>query len=225
MLEIGAGDGRLTAELGRAARRVWAIELDAELAAGLRLRFCDANVVVIEGDARVEPLPLEPFRVLANLPFRGTAAFLRRLLDDPAGGLTRADVIVEWDAARKRSAVWPSTQLGVSWGAWFTFAAERRLPAACFVPRPSVDAGLLTIRRRELPLVHIGEAPHFRSFVRAGFAAPTVRQGLAGRVSSRVLKRLADVCGFPRDAAGRELDVHQWAALYRAAFPRARLPV
>jgi 23S rRNA (adenine-N6)-dimethyltransferase len=228
VLEIGAGDGRLTAELSHAARLVLAVELDPGLAAGLRRRFRGANVEVIEGDALAEPLTHEPFRVVANLPFHATAAILRRLFDDPGIPLTRADVIVEWRAACKRASVWPSTRLGVFWGAWFLFAAERRLPAGCFAPRPSVDAGVLSIRRRDRPLVPIEEAALFRRFVGAGFARTTVREGVRGRISPRALRRLADVYGFPRTAAARELDVHQWTALYAAgragASPRRASP-
>jgi 23S rRNA (adenine-N6)-dimethyltransferase len=214
VLEIGAGDGRLTAELARRGRYVVAVELDRELAAGLRARFAGANVEVVAGDALAQPLPREPFRVVANLPFHVTAAVLRRLLDDPRTPLTRADVIVEWGAARKRAGVWPSRQLGVTWGAWYAFVLERRLPASCFAPRPSVDAGLLSIRRREPPLVPAERAAEYRAFVRAGFSAPTLREGLRGHLPPRTLRQLADVYGFPRTAPPRELDVHQWAALF-----------
>jgi 23S rRNA (adenine-N6)-dimethyltransferase len=217
VLEIGAGDGRLTAELARAARCVIAVELDASLAAGLATRFDGRNVEVVAGDALTEPLPREPFRVVANLPFHVTAALLRRLLDDPHTPLTRADVIVEWGAARKRASMWPSTQLGVTWGAWYAFALERRLPASCFAPRPSVDAGLLSARRREPPLVPPDVAAQYRDFVRAGFSAPALRDGLRGRVAPRALKQAADLYGFPRAAAARDLDAHQWAALFARA--------
>jgi 16S rRNA A1518/A1519 N6-dimethyltransferase RsmA/KsgA/DIM1 with predicted DNA glycosylase/AP lyase activity len=39
VLDLGAGTGILTCELARRAERVWAVELDAELAAGLARRF------------------------------------------------------------------------------------------------------------------------------------------------------------------------------------------
>ena len=219
VLEIGAGDGRLTAELAAVARHVRAIELDPLLAARLRRRFQGANVTVVEADAVTLPLPREPFRVLANLPFHVTARMLRRLLDDPTELLTAADLIVEWGAARKRAQTWPSTLLGVTWGAWFTFAVARRLPAGCFSPRPRVDAGVLSIRRRPLPLVATSDLQRWRRFVRDGFARPRLRDGLGASVGERELRRLADVYGFRRDAAPRDLDVHQWAALFRASSP------
>ena len=75
VVDLGAGDGRLTAELARAAARVVAVELDQRLAASLRGRW--PNVEVVEGDARKGDLPREPFRVVANLPFHGTTEILR----------------------------------------------------------------------------------------------------------------------------------------------------
>jgi 23S rRNA (adenine-N6)-dimethyltransferase len=215
VLEIGAGTGRLTVELARRAGRVVAVEIDPKLAAALRRRFEATNVVVVRGAALEQPLPAEPFRVFANLPFHETNATLRYLLDDPSSALTRADLILQWDAARKRATAWPSTMRGAYWGAWYTLALVRRLPAGCFAPRPSVDAGLLSIRRRAVPLVPAAEAARYGRLLRAAFARPRLRDV----VPQRELKRLADVYGFPRGAAARELDAHQWAAVFRSVVP------
>lgn len=105
------------------------VELDAELAAGLRGRFDG----VVEGDALRVPLPRERFAVVANLPFGSGTAILRRVLD-PRVPLRRADVIVEWGLAAKRAAVWPSTQLSSYWSAWFELSLTRRLPRCVFAP-------------------------------------------------------------------------------------------
>ena len=55
VVDIGAGSGRLTAELARVARHVVAIELDPQLASGLRGRW--TNVQVVAGDALEVALP------------------------------------------------------------------------------------------------------------------------------------------------------------------------
>ena len=39
---------------------------------------------VVRADAASVPLPCEPFRVVANLPFHRATAILRHLLDDPS---------------------------------------------------------------------------------------------------------------------------------------------
>ena len=214
LLDLGAGTGHITAHLRWQGARVRAVELDPRFAAALRRRFAgDAGVSVVEADARSVELPREPFRVVANLPFAGSGAILDRLLE-PRGALRRADLIVEWGAARKRCEVWPATARGVIAGAFFHLQVERRLPAACFEPRPSVDAAVLVATRRLRPRVRREEAVAFERFVRGGFSAPRLRDALDGAVSPRRLRRLADQLAFARDAAPRSLDACQWVALF-----------
>jgi 23S rRNA (adenine-N6)-dimethyltransferase len=202
VVDLGAGTGRLTAELARVASRVVAVELDSALAARLHDRW--RNVVVVTGDATQVELPREPFRVVANVPFDRTTAILRRLLDDPRTPLERADLVVEWGVAVKRALPWPSTLNGVLWGAWYEAGVARRLPRTAFEPRPSVDAGVLVYARRAVPLVPEREWRRYREFVAAGF-----RRGIRAAAAPRALRRM----GF-EGAAARELDAYQWAALY-----------
>jgi 23S rRNA (adenine-N6)-dimethyltransferase len=192
VVDLGAGTGRLTAELARAARRVVAVELDPGLAARLHGRW--VNVEVVEADARKVELPREPFRVVANLPFAGTNEILRHLLDDPRVPLVRADLVVQWGVAVKRALPWPSTVNGVVWGAWYSTRVARRLPRNAFAPPPRVDAAVLVFERRPAPLVAIELAPGYRRFVARGF-----REG----------RRLVR-------AEPRELGPHEWAARYLA---------
>jgi 23S rRNA (adenine-N6)-dimethyltransferase len=205
VLDLGAGSGRLTTELARAADRVVAVELDARWAEHLRRRW--ENVEVVRADAATAPLPREPFRVVANLPFDRTTAILRHLLDDPGVPLTRADVIVEWSVAVKRALPWPSTVNDVLWGAWYSSAVTRRLPRSSFRPAPRVDAGVLVLERRASPLVPEECAESYRRFVAAGF-----RRGLRTVVPAQVLGRLALSRTQPR-----ELDAHAWAELFSRA--------
>jgi 23S rRNA (adenine-N6)-dimethyltransferase len=196
VLDLGAGTGRLTNELARCARRVVAAELDPGLAAALRNRW--SNVELVEGDAATMALPAEPFRVVANLPFSRTNDLLHRLLDDPRTPLERADLIVEWGVALKRSLPWPSSVSGVLWGAFYETSVTRRLPRSMFEPPPSVDAGVLVFRRRDVALIAEDRADEYRQFVIRGF-----RHGLA---SLR--------CGTPPGAIARDLDAHRWANLF-----------
>lgn len=202
VVDLGAGTGRLTAELARAARRVVAVELDPGLAARLQGRW--ANVEVVEADARDAQLPREPFRVVANLPFAGTNEILRHLLDDPRVPLVRADLVVQWGVAVKRALPWPSTVNGVLWGAWYCAAVTRRLPRGVFAPPPGVDAGMLGLSRRPVPLVPVERWESYRRFVAAGF-----RHGLRAIVPARLLRTLGLVRAQPR-----ELDAHAWAELF-----------
>jgi 23S rRNA (adenine-N6)-dimethyltransferase len=123
---------------------------------------------VTEGSALNVTLPGESFKVVANLPFDGATAILRRLLE-PHSALTTADVIVDWGLASKRAAVWPGTRLSAYWGAWFDLWIARRLPGCVFAPTPSVDAGVLRVVRRARPLVPVAESVAYERFLGRGY--------------------------------------------------------
>ena len=211
VLDLGAGRGIITAALRDAGARVVAVELDDDLTVALRDRF--AEVRVIHGDATRVALPREPFAVVANLPFASGTAILRRLLDDPAVPVRRVDAIVEWGLAEKRARVWPSTQLSCYWGAWHELSVARRIPRSAFAPPPSVDAAVFRAVRRAQPLVPPGEAAAYLGLLRLGFSSDAP---LRRRLPRGVVHRLAHELGFAPDAAARDLDALQWAALHRA---------
>jgi 23S rRNA (adenine-N6)-dimethyltransferase len=211
VLDLGAGRGIITAALRDAGARVVAVELDDDLTVALRDRF--AEVRVIHGDATRVALPREPFAVVANLPFASGTAILRRLLDDPAVPVRRVDAIVEWGLAEKRARVWPSTQLSCYWGAWHELSVARRIPRSGFAPPPSVDAAVFRAVRRPQPLVPPGEAAAYLGLLRLGFSSDAP---LRRRLPRGVVHRLAHELGFAPDAAARDLDALQWAALHRA---------
>ena len=179
VLDLGAGRGALTRALADAGARVRALELDPSALRQLETRFgADPSVEVVEGDATLVPLPVEPFAVVANLPFAAGTAILRRLLGDPRVPLTQLDAIVEWRLAAKRTAVWPSTLLGCAWGAWYELSLVRRVPRACFAPPPSVDAAVLRARRALGAAGRAGGGGRLR-----GAAAARVRRPGAARSS------------------------------------------
>jgi 16S rRNA A1518/A1519 N6-dimethyltransferase RsmA/KsgA/DIM1 with predicted DNA glycosylase/AP lyase activity len=110
--------------------------------------------------------------VFANPPFNRTSAILHQLLDDPAGGLVRADLVVQWQVARALARAGDEhgvDLVGASWAPWWTFRRGRRLPATLFRPAPSVDAAVLTVTRREPPELPGEAAPAFVRFVREHF--------------------------------------------------------
>ena len=210
IVEIGAGRGRLTAELARVARTVIAVEVDPLLARSLRDRW--THVDVVEGDATRIALPSEPFRVVANVPFHRTTAILHSLLDDPRTPLTRADLILEWAVAVRRGLPWPSTVNDVVWGAFYDASVSRRLPPAAFEPPPSVHAGVVVFRRRAEALVPPALVAEYHRFVAHGF-----RRGI-----EKVRGREQRTTLVERGATGRDLDAHAWAALFLGDRRRPR---
>jgi 23S rRNA (adenine-N6)-dimethyltransferase len=237
VVEIGAGDGRLTAALAAHASRVIAVELDPAFVGRLRARFDGVgNVEIVHGDIRTVGLPAAPFRAFGNIPFGVTNAVLRRLLDDPRGPLTRADLIVQHGAARKRAEPWPSTVLGLVWLPWWELTLSRRIPRTGFDPPPAVDAAVLHAQRRRPALLDVTEKGRFERLVRHAFERPTwpIARALRDVLPPLTWKRFARDRGLPLASTPRQLDVWDWVALFpvlrpatiraRRATPRGSVP-
>lgn len=216
VIDVGAGRGAIAAELVERGATVWAVESDPALASVLRDRF-GGRVRVLEADARRLRWPRDLFAVVANLPFAGGTEILSSLLGDPSLPLRRAEVVLQWEAAAKRAAIWPSTLLGVVWGALYELTLVRRLAPSAFAPPPAVDAGVLRAVRRPKPLVPVEDFPEYRAFVRHAF---DTHAPLRRVLPPRTAKRLADELGIAPGALPRDLDARQWAAAY-AAISRA----
>jgi len=220
VLEIGAGRGRLTLPLADAARRVVAVEIDAAFVSGLRQLFAGReHVQVVPSDFLKLPSPREPFRAFGNVPFALTTPILRRLLDDPTSGLTRADLILQYEAARKRASVWPGNLLSLGWLPWWEFALVRHLPAAAFTPRPSVDAGVLVITRRPQSLLPSDMRDAYRTFLRQWFprANLPVHRAFKGHLTPGAVRRVAREHGISSSSKASDLDVFDWVALFSAS--------
>jgi 23S rRNA (adenine-N6)-dimethyltransferase len=221
VVEIGAGSGALTRPLARHARRVIAVERDPIFVDHLRPAFASrSNVQIICANALHVPLPQEPFRVFGNLPFSFGTRILRRLLDDASSPLVRVDALVQLEMARKRAAIAPSTLVSLGWLPWWEFTIVRRVPRSAFRPVPSVDAAMLTIRRREPALLApSGRAAFVRLLARA-FASPDRPVNRLLQADRQRWSRLAEERGLIRDARPAELDVFDWIAVFELVGTR-----
>ena len=217
VIEIGAGEGALTRELAAAARRLIAVEVDPLLVSRLRRRFANhATVEIVEANVLQMTLPHNSFRAVGNMPFGITTSLFHLLLDDPVSALVRADLVVQREVARKRTAVPPRTLLTLSWSPWWKFAVTRPLPAAVFHPRPAVDASLLTVTRRNPALLPAERRRQYvtlleRAFRRAGEPLPGALRDVFSRSKTRrLLRRLS----IPISARPVDLTTEQWVAVF-----------
>lgn len=220
IIEVGAGDGALTVPLQRLARPLTAIEVDARRAHRLAQRTAKSTEIVVADFLR-HPLPRSPHVVVGNLPFHLTTATLRRLLH--GRGWTTAVLVVQWEVARRRAAVGGATMMTAQWWPWFEFALARKIPASSFRPRPAVDAGLLTITRRNRPLVDPADRVQYQTLVHRVFTG-------RGRGMAQILQRLPTPVpqnwlranGVAPTALPRQLSAAQWAALFEVTLAGAQ---
>ncbi|WP_293784994.1 23S ribosomal RNA methyltransferase Erm [uncultured Aeromicrobium sp.] len=217
ILEIGCGDGALTRPLSQLGRDLLAIDIDEHRVAGLRRTL--PHVRVRRDDAmRVR---LDRPVIVSNVPFHLTTPVLRRLLSAPRW--QEAVLLTQWEVARKRAGVGGRTMLTAQTAPWFTFALHGRVPAQGFRPMPSVDGGVLTISRRETPLVAPADRASYQRFVRAVFTGrgrgmAQILAAATGRSARQSQRALSDV-GVRPAALPRDLDPDQWAALWRGTRP------
>jgi 23S rRNA (adenine-N6)-dimethyltransferase len=266
IIELGAGDGALTAPLARLGRPLTALEIDPRRVRRLQARFAGSgsgpgsrsnantntnaglnsnsgsgsklrsgsgsglnsgaaskprsgsgSVSIVQADVLRHRFPATPHTIVGNVPFHLTTAIIRKLLSER--GWSSAVLIVQWEVARRRAGVGGASMLTAAWWPWYEFGLVRRIPAAAFRPVPSVDAGLLTMRRRAVPLVEGREG--YQAFVKQVFQAPGrgVEEMIArtGRVRRAELREWVRRSRIPARALPKDLTGEDWARLWDLA--------
>lgn len=217
IVEIGPGSGALTLPLAELGRAVTAVEIDGRLV-GLLRRRAPEHIRIVHGDFLKHRLPRTPHVVVGNLPFDRTTAVLRRLLY--TGHWSDAVLLTQWEVARRRAGVGGATMMTAQWWPWYRFGLEGRVPASAFEPSPGVDGGLLTIARRERPLVDPGARRSYANLIHAVYTGKgrgieqILTRMLHGR--SHTVRRWLTEQRVRPTALPRDLTASQWAALYEA---------
>ena len=189
VLEIGPGEGSLTAALAARADQVYAVEIDPELAAQLTGRF--SNVQVVTGDALKVELP-ECNKIVSNLPYQISSSLTYRLLSRP---FDMAVLMYQWEFARRLKAAAGSDEYGrlaMTAGFFCRIEVLEKVSKMAFRPVPQVDSAIVRLLPRP-------DRP-------PGEAADLIRlaEGLFNNRRKKVKKGLASLGAGPRDLA--ELD-------------------
>ena len=231
-VEIGPGAGQLTLPIAAVGAQVVAVEIDRDLAAGLR-RIAPSRVQVLTGDiltqdlaglvaAAAAPHDPRPVRVVANLPYNLSSPILFQVLGaqrthgcfhDATLMLQRevADRVVAAPRSRAYGPVAILTRLAADAQRVFT------LPPGAFRPPPRVRSAIVTLRFRPPP-VTIADPALFERLVRSLFTLrrKTLLNALrpfAGTVSTLGPSELLDRAGLAPGRRPETLDLEDLAAL------------
>ncbi|AZT99555.1 23S ribosomal RNA methyltransferase Erm [Brevibacterium linens] len=212
IMEIGPGDGAVTAELYRLGRELTLIELDETRLDHLEVTYPRAEV----RHADILTTRLDRPVIVGNLPFHLTTAILRRLLR--SGRWQQAILLTQWEVARKRAGIGGSTMMTAQWAPWFDFRLITRVPADAFTPKPSVDGGILTIDRCPTGSIPTEARSDYQQFVRAVFTGRG--RGMKGILSQmsitdhRSLQSTMDRNDIRGDTLPKDLTPDQWTGLF-----------
>lgn len=208
VLEIGPGRGAITESLAARAKQVVAVELDGELAAGLRERFEAARVTVVEDDvlrfdlAAAAAQAGEKLCVAGNLPYAITSPILLKLAASHAA-LDLAVLMVQREVAERVTAEAGTRDYGLLSVTMQMYGPVEKLftlPPSSFSPPPKVHSTVF--RWRFAPrFAELGiEEAGFQRFLRQIFAQK--RKTLANNLRAAGVSREAAAAAL----SGAEID-------------------
>lgn len=152
VLEIGPGRGALTDHLARRDARLYALELDDDLATALSARYADnPRVTVVHGDVLRLDLPSitgdwSATRVVGNIPYNITTPIVFRLLTPPC---PRKIVLAMQAEVADRMLAGPGSKTygALSVGVALAARAKRLfdVPRTAFRPVPRVDSTVVRL--------------------------------------------------------------------------------
>ena len=146
VLEIGPGTGNLTEVLSQRAGRVYAIEVDRDLAARLEGRL--EKVKIISGDALKVELP-DCNKVVSNLPYQISSKITYRLLHK---SFHLAVLMYQKEFVRRMTAAVGAKDYGrlsVVIGHYARAEILEYVPRMAFRPSPPVGSAIVRLRPRQ----------------------------------------------------------------------------
>ena len=233
IVEVGPGLGVLTAELIRTARKVVAVEIDANLAAALERRFSDTpQLTVLNADILdLEPAELlgsegpttgamHAYKVAANLPYSVGSPILRHFLESECKPTIMVVMLQKEVAQRMVAGPGHMSLLGVGVQLYGRPRIIDYVPARCFYPEPKVDSAIVRIDVYPRPALGVGDIAGFFEVVKAGFSAP--RKQLRNSLTLGLdltppeAECLLHDAGIAAKRRPQTLSLEEWAQLHEA---------
>jgi 16S rRNA (adenine1518-N6/adenine1519-N6)-dimethyltransferase len=211
VLEIGPGEGTLTAVLLERGARVIAIEKDSRLIPILKEKFAGKKFELIEGDAlefdTKKYLKKNKFTVVGNIPYYITGALLKKFLSEDAQPQTLV-FLIQKEVAERIARSKKESILSLSVKAYGEPKYIKTVPRGAFAPAPNVDSAILrvgTISRKHFK--NKKQEEKFFQLVKTGFGQ---KRKLLKSNLKYLLGEQAEMLGTVR---AEDVAVEQWLEL------------
>ena len=233
VIEIGPGVGTLTAQLLNTAKRVVAIELDNDLIPILSQELGDnQNFTLIHNDAlKVDFNEIigdeQSVKLVANLPYYVTTPIIVKLLKEKYN-FKSLTIMIQKEVAERMAAEPGNKDYGaLSLLVQYYCDTEivRKVPPACFIPRPKVDSIVIRLERLEEPSVKVKNEKLFFEIVRHAF---NMRRKTLWNATKNVglpkekLEEAFSEANVDPKRRGETLSIEEFAALADAIYSRMK---
>jgi 23S rRNA (adenine-N6)-dimethyltransferase len=215
VLDIGAGDGIISKELAKRAKKVISIELDPQRVAHLQSEFQRfSNIELLQQDFFHYNLPEIKYKVFSNPPFDRISEIIRTFLDakNPPETLY---LFMQYEAAERFIGRPKMTQIAAIYNPAFEIKSISQVHRSEFVPIPNVDVLVVEFTKRKKPLIPSPQMPIYQDFIAYMFNQwqPTVLDSLKRVFTHQQRKRIADDL-LIEGAKPSELDFRQIYSLF-----------
>jgi len=238
VIEVGPGEGVLTEQLAKYAKKVVAIELDNNLVPILEEKFSETkNIEIIHNDIlkinlpelleaegstfgspKVEPSDaLQSYKVIANIPYYITSPIIRLFLEQT--NQPKEIILLVQKEVAQRIVAKPGRQSILAASVQYYGAAEIlfEVNKKSFFPIPKVDSAVIKIIPQKSFDKELDKK--FFRIVKAGFSAK--RKTLLNTFSSslqldkNIVEEKLKSAGISPAARAQELSIGQWEVLVK----------
>lgn len=224
VIEIGPGVGTLTAQLLKVAKKVVAIELDNDLIPILTQELGDnPKFTLIHNDAlKVDFKEIigeeKSVKLVANLPYYVTTPIIVKLLKEKYN-FKSLTIMIQKEVAERMNAEpcnkdYGALSLLVQY--YCNTKIVRKVPPACFIPRPKVDSIVIRLDKLEEPKVKVENEKLFFDIIRNSFnmRRKTLWNGVKNiGASKEKLESAFEKAGVDPKRRGETLTIEEFAKL------------
>ncbi|HFI0464329.1 TPA: 16S rRNA (adenine(1518)-N(6)/adenine(1519)-N(6))-dimethyltransferase RsmA [Streptococcus suis] len=233
VVEIGPGIGALTQYLAHYAKAVYAFEIDARFVTILAETLSDYdNVNVIHQDILSVDFASPDYQalqtadrlvVVANLPYYITTPIIMNLIGSSLK-FERLVMMMQKEVAQRMTAQVNTKQYNsLTLAIQNTMSAEISfiVPKGVFIPQPNVDSAVLTLTRRDQPIVSLPDLHAFHEFIQLAFTQRrktiwnNLRQGLD--LDPSVLESALEKAQIDKQRRAESLTLEDFERLYLAS--------
>lgn len=216
-IEIGAGKGIITKELGKIAKEVIALEVDRNFINFLRKELSVyENINIVNDNFLTWALPDKPYKVFSNIPFNITAEILHKLMN--SANLVDCYLFVQKEAALKYAGLpyAKETMQSVLYKPLHKFEILHNFLRSDFTPEANVDTVLLRILPLEHKLIEPNKYDLYKDFVSFLFnnANPTVKASFSKIFTKIQIRRIEDDILSLNLSSPSQIPFEKWLELF-----------